>query len=229
MLQPRQDSAGCAGGLREIAVTIQGFQHIGPNCSQRDMDRRIIDLPSGLSVGQWNIVDAMNVATPSVSFEVLPCDGCYCDPLQPMDCQIDCQCLEDWLCIAGREYSGEAHWSCGTTCSNEHDCRADRTCDSSYNACAPLDEPECSADSECPPGYACRDDFCQPVMEITGPPCLCSADCRTGQTCIAHGSDGTTRSCLVPCQSDYDCPSVRESVCGELTGGPSSVCVAAQI
>jgi len=94
-------------------------------------------------------------------------------------------------------------------------------------ACVRTPAEPCNENRECPAGYSCRDDSCQPVCtsdatchgnekcdvsaSVCKPLCRKDDDCRSGEIC-----DGLV--CNVGCRSDNDCPSDKSCIDGKCRG-----------
>jgi len=191
---------------------------------------------SGLTAGTWLLQPP---AGPSMTLEVLPCEGeCTCagppeNRSEWSPCTLDCQCEAGLQCLGYLDRTGGPRRACFRSCNDAVECPWGGACDSiadgPWAVCQTRRGDTCAASSDCPAGWACEVApggspwRCVPRMALMGRDCCRSDDCDPGQSCVnwVDIAAGDNYQCLVRCSSGFSC---NGGFCEDTVDGPSGVC-----
>lgn len=179
----------------------------------------------GLSVGEWEVYDAL-IDGPPTLFTVRTCmDGedCYCDFWNgvPGDwgssCNHDCMCQDELGC----NYEGDTMnpGVCYETCSVTADCPVGLFChhdmlsDTPNGVCLTTGLIDECVEGGCEPGFECRHNpevgyrVCTAVMDpdYMDTPCEIDCDCPAGFSCLSLPYFDN-KTCQIMCRGNQDCP-----------------------
>jgi hypothetical protein len=201
---------------RTVDVTVRAWVTGGGACLPAERaDERYVTLQ--LESGDWTIRDASPGGAARLAITIGPGIRAPCVP-DGGDCQQNCDCLGEEVCLSARGAGGMPFTACAEPCEADLDCAAaggrctsledgfDLTCVTSDTGCAA---------AGCPVGYACEPSGrCAPTFALgasTRVACACDADCAPGLACVT-GTSGAR--CEVPCPTAGSwCAGAH--VCGE--------------
>jgi hypothetical protein len=201
---------------RTVDITVRTWVTAGGGCfTATQPDERYVTLQ--LESGDWTIRDGRPGSALRLAITIGPGIRAPCMP-DGGDCQQNCDCLGEEVCLSARGVGGVPFTACAEPCEADLDCAEGggrcTSLEDGFDLTCAVTDTGCGA-TGCPEGYACEPSGrCTPTFVLgsaTRVACACDADCAPGLACVT-GTGGAR--CEVPCPTAGSWCS-GPHVCGE--------------